>query len=244
MVRCIERGPRAAALDRWIDHALTLSRSHALTHSIDRSLVIYHAGQNRRLPSEGIKKDCFLLLISVLMNTTEGDERACRDVQVEHLCGCLIKLWKEGGGAYADEMSALLGVLINVVDEIGCEGLTTGGGEQALVDVLCAMTKAGGEEAEEEADRHQVTVDCLDERDKRQKSSAEAYAAILLGFMIVADEGDGERSSSVRAQVVRKLGGVACVKASIERTLGFYTSTGAVTQKTVERLGALVDGLE
>lgn len=240
MVRCIERGPRAAALDRWIDHALTLSR----THSIDRSLVIYHAGQNRRLPSEGIKKDCFLLLISVLMNTTEGDERACRDVQVEHLCGCLIKLWKEGGGAYADEMSALLGVLINVVDEIGCEGLTTGGGEQALVDVLCAMTKAGGEEAEEEeADRHQVTVDCLDERDKRQKSSAEAYAAILLGFMIVADEGDGERSSSVRAQVVRKLGGVACVKASIERTLGFYTSTGAVTQKTVERLGALVDGL-
>lgn len=230
---------------RSIDGSITLSRSHARTRSIDRSIVIYHAGQNRRLPSEGIKKDCFLLLISVLMNTTEGDERACRDVQVEHLCGCLIKLWKEGGGAYADEMSALLGVLINVVDEIGCEGLTTGGGEQALVDVLCAMTKAGGEEAEEEeeADRHQVTVDCLDERDKRQKSSAEAYAAILLGFMIVADEGDGERSSSVRAQVVRKLGGVAGVKASIERTLGFYTSTGAVTQKTVERLGALVDGL-
>jgi len=209
---------------------------------------MYYAGQNRRLPSEGIKKDCFLLLISVLMNTTEGDERACRDlnVEVEHLCGCLIKLWKEGGGAYADEMSALLGVLINVVDEIGCEGrLTTSTGE--LVEVLCAMTKAGGEEAkEEEADRQQVTVDCLDERDKRQKRSAEAYAAILLGFMIVGDEGDGGGSAaSVRAQVVSKLcGGVACVKASIERTLRFYTYTGAVTQKTVERLTALVDGLE
>ena len=219
------------------------------------------SGQNRRLPSEGIKKDCFLLLISVLMNTTEGDERACREIEAEggreHLCSCIVKLWnydkkgtkangygsvKREASVYADEMSALLGVLINVVDEIGCEGfLEDEEGTAALVDVLCDMTKAAevvdnNEHVDDGANGGGVTVECLDRRDARQKSSAEAYGSILLGFLVVG-------SAEVRGRVMDRLEGIEGVKMSIERTLAFYLSVGAVTDRTKERLSVLVASL-
>lgn len=213
------------------------------------------ASHNRRLPSEGIKKDCFLLLISVLMNTTEGDAGACRDIQPEHLSRCICKLWsdtEERRMSHTDELSALLGVLINVVDEVGCDSICSDREALSqLVIVLCAMTKATGDDAEGcrhnghgrvdvdqvDLDDGSVTVESLDRRDARQ-SSAEAYGSILLGFLLVG-------SAEVRHEVQETLGqaGVDRVRASIERTLAFYLRVDALTQKTKERLSALITSL-
>ena len=209
------------------------------------------ASHNRRLPSEGIKKDCFLLLISVLMNTTEGDERACRDIQPEHLVACIAKLWKDGRGSdrgksHTDELSALLGVMINIVDEIGCESTCKDRESLSeLVTILCAMATSEAEEVGGEgvvdADEGSVTLESLERRDAKQRSSAEAYGSILLGFLVVAN---AEARGLAEAQLeAGSGGGLDGIKASIERVLAFYLSVGALTPKTQARLSGLIDAL-
>ena len=206
------------------------------------------ASHNRRLPSEGIKKDCFLLLISVLMNTTEGDARACRDIQPEHLVACISKLWNNSrvpdrGKSHTDELCALLGVMINVVDEIGCESTCTDRESLLeLVTILCAMvTSDAQDDGGDDADEGTVTLESLERRDTMQKSSAEAYGSILLGFLVV---GSAEARELARAQLKGGSGsGLEGIKASIERVLAFYLSVGALTPKTQARLSGLIDAL-
>jgi len=212
------------------------------------------ASHNRRLPSEGIKKDCFLLLISLLMNTTEGDSRACRDIQPEHLIACIGNLWDDSrvphrGSSHTDELSALLGVMINVVDEIGCESICEERESLSeLVTILCAMVTSEAREGVGDAgdggvdvDEGSVTLESLEQRDAKQKGSSEAYGSILLGFLVV---GSAEARELAEAQLKGRSGdGLDGIKASIERVLAFYLSVGALTPKTQARLTGLIDAL-
>jgi hypothetical protein len=202
---------------------------------------------NKQLPDTGLKKDCFLLLISVLMNTTEGDKNACCDLHIDYLGSCLIKLHRDDSEkSHSDEMSALIGVLINIIDEVGTLCI----GDEALlyemIDSLCQIvedrtTGAGFESVSPSRGEDIVTVESLEQKNRsRQTSSVAVYSAILLGFLAA----NNEQGGLIRCKIADRLGSLDPLVELIEQTLNFYMTVGAVTEKSSRRLACIIERLK
>ncbi|KAI8110351.1 hypothetical protein M9435_002027 [Picochlorum sp. BPE23] len=222
----------------------------------------------QKLSPEGLKKECYRGFLGLLMNITEGNEGACKALLqsdgIEALCNALARLvfgCTDSGRetnldsfkAWIDEISASLGVLINIVeaeptalDKIKAITLQRGDSSTVSSTILEIVAKLFNLCSKEEKDPitstndNEVTLESLrDSEGQAMGSIIGAYSGILLGFLVVNDpEACAQAKCMLSSDSLRPLIGV------IQKCFAFYKNVGALTPKTEASLQGLLVQLE
>lgn len=155
--------------------------------------------------------------------------------------------------AWIDEISASLGVLINIVeaeptalDKIKAITLQRGDSSTVSSTILEIVAKLFNLCSKEENDPitstndNEVTLESLrDSEGQAMGSIIGAYSGILLGFLVVNDpEACAQAKCMLSSDSLRPLIGV------IQRCFAFYKNVGALTPKTEASLQGLLVQLE
>jgi hypothetical protein len=218
----------------------------------------------QKLPSEGIKKDCFRGILAVMMNTTESNEDGCQSLcesdGLDILCQCLQHLTHQIKGpdgnmnalrAWIDEISALLGVLINIVEakpealvrikEVALQ-MSSNIQEESMLRIVIDLfvVSSEGEKSAEATDGDEITLDSLQRGEgKAMGSIVSVYSGILLAFLVVDDA-----TTYAHAISLLPYDSMTPVIVIIRKCLAFYKNVGALTSKTEQSLHDLIRKLE
>lgn len=221
---------------------------------------------SQKLLPEGLKKDCFQGVLAVIMNITEGNKEVARAISesdgLEQICYCLKYVTLHHNistpsiatiNPWIDEISALLGILINIVEaddnsiskikSITLNKYHSGDSRDRVLDIIILLFVLSSDEKGETdcASRGgEVTLDSLREGEgKAMGSAVSVYSGILLGFMIAEDP--LAYSQSLELLPFETLDPVIT---TITKCLAFYKGLGALTPRTEVTLKDLITKLE
>jgi len=221
---------------------------------------------SQKLMPEGLKKDCFQGVLAVIMNITEGNEEVARAISesegLENLCNCFKYIVLQHSTSppsmetikpWIDEVSALLGILINIVEAedaaiariktINLARYSKEDSKEKVLDIATSLFILSSDDkggVEHSGNSGEVTLDSLcDGEGKAMGSVVRVYSGILIGFIVVQDS-----ISTSKALDLLGYNSLEPVIETIKQCLAFYKNVGALTSKTEASLQRLISRLE
>ncbi len=257
-------------------------------HGVAAWLVQQLGALARQALVPGLKKDVLRVLLAVLMNMTHNNEAGAAAVVaaggLEAGAALLAKVLQQAApagaapgaalGAWVDELSSCLGLLINLA---GCGpdlrrrlrelrlpaagGAAAGGSATGLVALLCGLISSvagaagvGGAAAGAPGapgaspSKRRTSAGGSEEvtLDSLEAGEGQGAASILEAYAAILAGFLVEGDAAARAEAAALLpdGSLAPVVAAVARCLQFYLTAGAITRRTEDSLRALLAALQ